>query len=911
MPVQTIPNNKKNKEFKKDTMDSLYSEAKRQREENFVFADIRKMSQGNFTYKAVDIEHTYSSNPWVEAQINKLGGKVAIPTHIKHFDFIGIIVNAIAGIYSQMPDLYRVDSLDEYFTNEYIRERTEGLHKYAQAIFDAEINRMLFDAGLDPKKQNFKSQEEAEAYQAQLDAKVKSYTPEEIERNMSKNFKVSATEWATNKLTSDKKIFHLEREDKKALIDYILTGRWFRHYKVGYDHYDLEYWSPEEVFFSQDVDIEYPQDADFVGRLTSMSQNSILTKYGHLMTTPQQEAIGSYWIPPDSNTKGSKGVSGVFSSAVQVPFKNYYEHQINLQMEDALGVPLARTMDENGNVSGRHYTPRQEVDYNSRNGIAYASYMRSDINVRRDLIEVMEVYFRSMKRVGVLIHKDENGNPIVDITTDDLLKEYLVEEDIKKLKNISLEEIQDLIKNGGIEEHIGKIYYFYAPEIWSGIMIKAGGYGLKEDILLNVEPLKYQIKGDSNFYKVRIPVGGLISNSIIPKILPHQQIYNVCMNQNSELLAKEANLGIFFSLDINTLPSEYKDETTEEALYAITDTIRDTGILPLDPGRANTQNNSVYPNMFQRNEITFANQIEYRHALAMQHKQLAFDQVGVTPQMLGQPNTYTTAEGVKQGAQATYTLMDGMVQEFNTSQAIAKELHLAIAQFCETNGKSTSKMSRLSDNTLRFLDILAEDDLFPLRNLSVIPATDSRDRKIVEALQGILLNDNTIDKDFADLIELMQNPYMTELKDLAVGMRKRANEKQQQEQSYQAEQLDKQINAQKEESEKAFERAKEIEHIRGEYKLEEEQINAYGRAALSADPERAYDRIQKDTQFAIQNDFTQQGLNLKALELDSKQKLSDEQRKNETDKLKALAEDRKLKREIMQSQERVSIRNKN
>lgn len=911
MPVQTIPHSKKNKKFKKDTMDCLYSEAKRQREENFVFADIRKMSQGNFTYKAVDIEHTYSSNPWMEAQINKLGGKVSIPTHIKHFDFIGIIVNAITGIYSQMPDLYRVDSIDEYSTNEYIRERTEGLHNYAKSIFEAEINRMLFDAGLDPKKQDFKSQEEADAYQAQLDAKVKSYTPDEVERNLSKNFKVSATEWATNKLSSDKKRLRLEREDKKALVDYILTGRWFRHYRVGYDSYDLEYWSPEEVFFSQDVDIEYPQDADFVGRLTSMSQNSVLSKYGHLMTTPQQESIGSYWTQPESESKGSKSVRGVFSGATQVPFKNYYDHQINLQMEDALGVPLARTMDMDGNVSERHYTPRAEVDFNSRNGRAYTSYLRSDINVRRDLIEVMEVYFRSMKRVAVLIHKDENGNPIVDITTDELLKEYLVEEDIKKLKDISLEEIQDLIKNGGIEEHLGKIYYFYVPEIWSGIMIKAGGFGVKEDILLKVEPLKYQIKGDSNFYQVRIPVGGIISNSIIPKILPHQQIYNVCMNQNSELLAKEANLGIFFSLDINTLPSEYKDETTEEAIYAITDTIRDTGILPLDPGRANTQNNSVYPNMFQRNEITFANQIQYRQALAMEHKQLAFDQVGVTPQMLGQPNTYTTAEGVKQGATATYTLMDGMVQEFNTSQAIAKELHLAIAQFCETNGKSTSKMSRMSDNTLRFLDVLAEDDLFPLRNLSVTPAMDSRDREIVKSLQSILVSDNTIDRDFADLIDLVQNPYMLELKDLAISMRKRAEEKLQQEQAFQSEQADKQINAQKEESEKAFERAKEIEHIRGEYKLEEEQINAYGRAALSDDPERAFDRIQKDTQAAIQNDFTQQGINLKALELEGKQRLTEDERKKESEKLKAMAEDRKLKREAMQTQERISIRNKN
>src|SRR5690349_12474975 len=164
LPVQTLPKSKKNDAFKKATMQALYSDAKLQMNRNFVFADIRKMSQGEFTYKAVDIEHTYADSPWVEQHLNRLGNQVAIPTHIKHFDFIGIIVNAIVGIYGEMPDLYRVDSIDEYSTNEYIRQRTEGLQHLAQSIFQAEINRMLVANGFNPEKQDFQSQEEAQQY---------------------------------------------------------------------------------------------------------------------------------------------------------------------------------------------------------------------------------------------------------------------------------------------------------------------------------------------------------------------------------------------------------------------------------------------------------------------------------------------------------------------------------------------------------------------------------------------------------------------------------------------------------------------------------------------------------------------------------------------------------------------------
>lgn len=911
LPVQAIPNSKKNKEFKKATMQALYTDAQMQMNRNFVFADIRKMAQGEFTYRAVDIEHTYADSPWVESQFNKLGGNVSIPTHIKHFDFIGIIVNAIVGIYGEMPDLYRVDSIDEYSTNEYIRQRTEGLNQYAQAVFKAEIDRMLIANGLNPDKQDFQSEEEAQQYQAQLDAQVKKYTPEEIERNLSKNFKVLATEWAQNKLRSDKELFDLDREDKKSLTDFILTGRWFRHYKVGYDYYDIEYWLPEQVFFSQDVDCEFPQDLDYIGRLTAMSPNAILQRYGHLMTTKEQENIGNYWNQSLDNKSITATGNGVFPNTYQAPFSNYFDHQVNLQMESALGVPLARSMDENGNVS-RHYMPRMDNDFNSRNTIAYSKYLRNDIDVRSDLIEVMDVYWRSMKRVGILIYRDELGNPAVEMTTDDLLKEYLEEEEIKKLRNVALEELQNALKEERIQEYIGTISYHYVPEIWHGVMIKANHGEINEDMLLDVKPLDYQIKGDSNLYKVRIPVGGIITNGLIPKILPYQQLHNICMNQNSELLAKEAKLGVFFSIDINSLPSEYKDETTDEALYAITDTIQNTGILPLDPSRSNTQGSTVYPNIFQRNEVTFANQIQYRQQLAEYYKQQAYNQVGITAQILGQPNTYTTAEGVKQGANASYALMNSLIQDFNISKKKSNEIHLAIAQFCETNGKSISKMTRQPDHLLRFLDILAEDsELFPLRKLSVLPASGAQDRKIVEAIQSIILNDNTLEKDINLVIDILTNPYTLELREISREARNRTEATRQQEQQFQREQQDAVLQARAAEVQAGYDHEISLEKLKGEFDLEKEKIQSFGKASMSDDPNANFDRIEKTTQYAIDNNFTQQQIDLKKADYESKTKLNSEQRKVELEKLKQKNQELKLKEKKINADIYTSTINKN
>ncbi len=42
--------------------------------------------------------------------------------------------------------------------------------------------------------------------------------------------------------------------------DYLLTGRYFTHYRIGYDSYKPERWDPRLTFFSQTLDITNPQD---------------------------------------------------------------------------------------------------------------------------------------------------------------------------------------------------------------------------------------------------------------------------------------------------------------------------------------------------------------------------------------------------------------------------------------------------------------------------------------------------------------------------------------------------------------------------------------------------------------------------------------------------------------------------
>lgn len=913
MPVQTLPKSKKKKPWIKATVDFLYQDAVKQIYKNQVFADIQDMVDGTFTYRAVDIERTLNDTP-LEGNYKVLKRDVPIATHLKHFDFIGIIVNAIKSVFGDLDDLYRVESNDEYAINEMLRAKSSKLHQYATAIIEAEVNRNLIAMGLDPEKQDFKSQEEQQQYQATLDEAVKKLTPPEIEKELSSNFKVIAVEWANNVMSEDKKKFDLTMEDKRALTDFLLTGRWFRHYKVGYDYYSVEYWSPRDVFFSQDVDIRFPQDSDYIGRLINMSSNKVLENYGHLMTTKEQERVGNWWKQEEDYKNNSSGVFGTglpFAEAHITPFPNYYDHQVNSQMEQALGVPLAQSMDATTGEVTRHWMPQQGFNFSSYGRGTNDKNKRKDIDVRTDTIKTMEVYWKSMKMVSFLVFRDEVGAIKLQTVTDEILPEFLKENEIKIKKSISLRDLQIAIREGRLEDYEDTITYHYTPEWWHTVVLKGSiGSVLEEDIILDARPCDFQIPGDSNYYQVKPPVAGSIGVGIAPKIFPYQQLHNICLNQVTELLADEP--GTFYSIDINSLPTEYKeDQTTEETLLSIGNTIRTTKYLPLDPSRTNMEGSSVYPNIFQRNEVVFRDQVIYRRDMAEYFKQQAYSQIGITPQLLGAPNNQETAEGVKQQATSTYALISNIIDEFNSSKAKANELHISIAQQCEVNGISTNRLTQKSDASNHFIDILAEDpEHFPFRKLSVYPAANSSDRSIVKSIQQLLINDNTVQKDFSDIVDIFTNPYTLELREIGRQMKLKKEKEVQDQRAFEGQQLDKQIASADKKLADDRKQQIDLENLKGQWRMKESYINALGRDSSSTKTNE-FDELTKAYEITMKESLNNSTLALKERELGRKEKLDEGSKKIELEKIQQKNKELALRQQKMSNDYAIAVTNKN
>ena len=152
-PSSTLPNQavteaiKRTEKWQHRVMDSLESIGISQLAENVHFRDYRKMLTGNLVYSDYGIEDQSILN-----QIRELGDNVGIPTFVKHYDFIGIIIRQFIGEWLNQKDNFKVDSIDEVSDNEFLRELNIQAEDFVLSEFERELQIKLLKKGIDTAK---------------------------------------------------------------------------------------------------------------------------------------------------------------------------------------------------------------------------------------------------------------------------------------------------------------------------------------------------------------------------------------------------------------------------------------------------------------------------------------------------------------------------------------------------------------------------------------------------------------------------------------------------------------------------------------------------------------------------------------------------------------------------------------
>lgn len=814
----------KNDKLAKETVDALEQIAFKQIKENKKFKDYYDMVEG----KLVWADYSDEDFTTLDAVSRLQNEDVETKTFVKHYDILGMFVNQCVGEWISNQDDFDIDCVDTYTDNEFIRERSKRLQSYIMEMLDIERMKALAENGINPQeRREFKSEEEKQQYEQIIQEIINSVkSPEQIDREM-RSWKTEAVSWANGTKENDDVRFRMENLYREEMTDYCLTGRYFRNYYIGFDYYKPERWETLDVFFSRESDAVKPQDREFVGRQISMPPYKVRERYGHKLNEDELKRIDNYTkaFTSGRETIDLTGKGGLMRAILPqnelLPFYNYPEfeqaYEVQEVFDEPMGVNLVQTTE--GVERQQYYLPDYLGQYR---GLYGAQRTRNDYEVRKDQIVVTEGYYRSYKKVYIANFKNADGIYVTETFSDELLPEFIEKHGLKKSKS-SLEDIMKELEGD-------KIYTQHQPVIRSFVKINVSD-GKNEEAIYIDDEMPFQIKGNGEFSDVIIPVGGIIDSvSIAQKIRPFQVNYNINLNQIISFMEKE--LGMFWAFDINLIPSEFKDQgDTEEALLRIQELIKTTAMVPLDYSKGNTGYSMPQSNSLAPQQASFANDITQRMNWAEFWKNKAIEQLGFTPQRLGSPNQYETAEGVRQGVEASYAQTANIFSKMTQSYLETMEVHLAVAQYCQKNYLDADFVYTRSDNTRGFIHL--SDPAFPLRRFGVFPINSSKNKLQRQQLIQTLLSTNTLGADILDYAEVITSKSTQEILERAQKSRakREAEAREAQERQLENDRLIAETNDKLKRDEMEF-RASENQKNR-ETEIIKAQLNALGRASYT------------------------------------------------------------------------------
>lgn len=880
LPPQLLSSKQKTPRWKEANMDALERIGIVQTRQNLRFKDFYRMVEGKMAYSELS-----EVIPQLR-ELEEVLDDMEIPTYIKHYDLVGIIVNGLVGEYMRNSDKFNVDNVDEIATTEYEREKQDLITKYLKESFEKELNRRLIQQGInpDPNSLDLQDPNKVQEYLQAIQQKKEEMTPREIQEFMDTKWRTKASIWGEHTLEADRERFYMDELDRDELIDFLLTGRCFRHFRIGYDYYKPERWSPLNTFFSQDLDTKYIQDGEYAGRVHFYTPNQVFTKYGHLLSSDDKKKLlrGNTYYENNtgSNSGSNNSVKNIFSNNFGethiVPHKQYYDYEFMLDIQDEFGIPVGQrqVMDKEGN------TETLATFLPSSNGIAGSQEslvhkLRDDLVLRTDLLQVTEAYWMSYRKIGYINYLTSSGALTQDIVTDELISDFLKENNITQLNSVTLEEVEN-------DPKPNTIVWDYIPEVWKGVKINEKNANNSQAIYIDIAPLEVQIKGDSNVYDIKLPVAGLVDTSLALKIQPFQVGHNVSMNQAYNLLEKE--IGLFFIFDINFLPSEFKKwGDTEETLVHFTNLIKDTGMFPVDMSKQNVRDGGGF-NQMTSQDMSYGAKILEKFAIAGNYKNLAFEQVGLNPQRLGTPIEYQTAEGVKTSQDASYAQTEIYFDRFSSYKKRMLEMHLSVAQYAQKENKDISVFYTKSDSSKAYLKFT--DPYFQLRKIGILPVSNSKKRKELETFKASLLQNNTMAGDEMAIAKLITSDTMVELIEVARNERLRQEKQVQITQQNTLEQIEKQaeIDEKKEVSKwQREEYSKEQDRLN---KIELERIEALGRAIDNDADTSKLDFINKNADIALKNEKLNSDINIAEKEHTRKTKKDEQDFKLNMQKLK-------------------------
>lgn len=691
---------------------------------------------------------------------------------LDNFPIITNVVNVLTGEFSRRNNKLSVEAVDAFTRNEKLDAKYDKVKAYAENKAKQKLITKLLDSGY-----QIKSEEELQQFQQQVDEQVKSLP--EIQQIFKKDYRTTIEQWAQHQLKIDDNRFNMYELENSAFHDYIVTDSQYWHIDLREDDYVVEPWSPINTFSFKSPTEKYVSAGTCAGRILVMTIPEVLDTFGYKMNKEQMESLETSFVasmtPLPAGSRNS----------------DYYDTSRSYNDQEPNSVNLHKLL------TGLSNQPN--IGNSDKTFFGWLNSSDKHELMRKDLVIVSQIYFKSQQQVGKLTSIDEQGNVMKELVSEDFV--------------VTNHPIYDnLLTKDKTEQNLvygEHVEWFWINQVYGAVKINTQlqqsfgkrGDGI-ESIYLDVKPIPFQFNSSGGLWGNKLPVEGFSCTdprlnkpfSPVDLMKPYQIIYNLVNNQNKDLLIDENGTVILF--DQNFLPtSSMGEDWGQNNLAKAYVAMKNFQMLPIDSSMSNLGERNSFSH-FQTLNLEQTNRFMSRLKIGEWAKFEAFASIGITPQRLGAVQASESATGTNAAVENSYTQTEFLfVNHTNFLMPRVRTMMIEAAQFYQSSNPM---------NNLQYTTEDGENIMFAMEGTKLLPRdiqvyTHFRPdtKQLVDGMKRIVFENNTSGATVYDLLKVASLETPSQIVQAAKESVDNFQRQEQEKRAHEQQMLDKQIEAAK------------------------------------------------------------------------------------------------------------------
>lgn len=638
---------------------------------------------------------------------------------------------------------YKKNQVDQAMTKLIISQKQQALKQMGlEPIDDGDIQQM-------PPEQQQQAQQQNQQYYSEMDA-AKELAQAQQKYKKYRHVFEQFGQHVINKAYDKFNMGELERE---AFMETLCNSKEFWHIDLGEDDINnVELLDSANCFFHTSHNIKYCSKGDYFGWFQNVSAGDIINMVGKRLTEEQFNNLKD--VLESFNSTLQNGGQGPIVAHEQGWQGSYYDTS-KPYPAGKTNIPMAQYWQgENLRAMSNNFQNQSSASIAS-----LFSGSKGNMFETPKMFRMMRLYWRSQRKVGWLVKKDESGQVVFQDWIDENFKQTIkpiydntITNEKSKVTLVYGEHIDWEWVNEW--RHVIKINNNIENAFWKN----QNTYGFKP-IYIDGDPVKFQFSGKAdNPYEVYPPIEGVEFKlkqvrpvSFVDLLGPSQINYNIAMNKVPEIMFQDIGLVMAYAKSqiTNNTPGPNGEESPREAMLR---SLREEKIFeytPPDKDILMQYGNAlpVKPEILNYSRIKEG--LEYLN-LAAAIKADASQLIGISPQRLAQSKASQTATGVQSDVNFSETQTEPYFHQHIVEfmPRVYQRILEAAQYYCTLN--ETARVSyQTTDEENIFLEI---EDMEGLpRNYNIKCTSDIKESVIKEKLEKLFLENNTTD---ASLLEL-------------------------------------------------------------------------------------------------------------------------------------------------------------